>query len=204
MNVHLPRISWRRFLASRWFPWALVALFLTALGSAAPYGNSIYAERESYRKEVVKLRETTKRQSFEIAQSEWALKQERNRRTNSKREEVRPDGTRIIETETTQEDSASESAGSSTSVKEEVSKIEREEVSDTEERAVEIQKGNGASRYGIGLGLRLPFSLPPDGYDYSAGASIRLFGPWWLEGTIDLDGQLYYPQRFGLGLRWEF
>lgn len=201
MNVHLPRISWRRFLASRWFPWALVALLLTAFGSATPYGKAIYEERENYRKEVVKLRERVERQTFELAQSEWALKQERNRRTNTKREEVRPDGTRIVETETTQEDTATESAGSSRTETATTETSERASDTTTEDRSKSVS--SGGARYGVHLGGRIPLNL--EAHSYTLGGSVRLGGlPFWLEGVIDLDGRLYYPQRFGLGLRWEF
>lgn len=151
--MNLPRISWTRFLQSRFFPWMLVGFLLTA-GGANLY--EVTTERNAYHKENVELERQVKTLTFEVASAEWALKQEqeKQRATRKTRKERKPDGTVIVEREETDEttNTSTESSGTSrtetTTAVEESETVERE----TEQTVVESETRK-SSRWGLDVGI---------------------------------------------------
>ena len=149
--MNLPRLSWTRFLKSRFFPWMLV-IFLAIAGGGNLY--AVTTEREEYRKENVELERQVKTLTFEVASAEWALKQEqeKSRATKKTREERKPDGTIIVEREETDEttNTSTESSGETrteTKTEEEV----RETVKT--ETAVSIRDRTTSTRFGLDVGI---------------------------------------------------
>jgi hypothetical protein len=175
-----------KVLKSKWFPWALVSVLVVAL-------LLFKSTLQTTRKEVETSRKETERLGFELAQAEWSLKQERSKVTV--REERKPDGTVIVE----RQEEVQKKSNQTKKVQQKV-EVKREVV--VKEKIVEVTAP--LPRYGLGLGVAVPAELPPDKYDYTLQGDIRLFGPWFLQGTMQLDGQTFTPNQFGLGVRWEF
>lgn len=199
--MNLPRISWRRFLASRWAAWTVVLLLLVSGG----FGGARYVEMEEELKvsrvQTEELRERVEKQSFELAQAEWALSQAKNKDTKKVREERRADGTVIVEREESTEATTTESNGSSTTQTTKKEEVDREQVTRNEEeteRSLSIEQAKYFAGGGASFGLDLEL-----GYNLLGG--FRLGGlPLWLVPTLELDGTTYLPVRFGLGITFEF
>lgn len=170
----------------KWFPWLIVAALAVALVFVQMAAVTHKKEKEASLKEAERL-------SFELAQAEWSLKQEKSK--VKVREERKPDGTVIVERE--EEVAKSSNEGKKTDKKVEVKK-------ETEYVYKEREVIRDAPRYGVSLGIDVPIKFPPTEYDYTIGGSLRLVGPWHLETQVQLDGQTFVPNRAGLGIRWEF
>lgn len=194
--MNLPRISWKQFLKSRWFPWALV-LFLLASGGRATY------ERYQYKKESERLDREVRSLTFEVAQAEWALKQEqeKQRATKKTREERRPDGTVVVEREETEEATTTktESSGStSTTTSTEV--VERETVERQSE--TESSESSGGGRWGLDVGIHRQFVGNQKGNRVSVGYELD----YGIAPVIDVqfDNTFTTTTGFGLGIEVRF
>ena len=199
--MNLPRISWKRYLDSRFFAWSLVAVLLVAMSGGGWYGTGIHKELEESTHLVATLREKIERTTLELAQAEWALKQEKSRSTKRVREERRTDGTVIVEREEETEDTSTESEGSSTTTTQTQETTNTEQTTEVTERRRELSSG-GTTTYQLGGGATLGTDLS---HSYLLLGGVRLGGlPLWLIPTVELDGITYIPVRGGLGLTWEF
>lgn len=172
-------------LKSRWLPWLLVLVLITGAGYFA----------RTNRKTQETLRKRTETLERELAQTEWSLKQERNKVKT--REERKPDGTVIIEREVNTERSSNQAkqVQIKTVVKKEI--VYRDKV-------VEVTVPAPSPRYSVSLGLAAPISWSIPMPDYALGGSYRLVGPWFLETQINFNSVTFIPNRLSLGIRWEF
>lgn len=199
--MNLPRISWKRYLNSRFFPWSLVAVLLVVMGGGSWYGAGIYKELEESSHMIETLKEKVERSSFELAQAEWALKQEKNRSTTKVREERRTDGTVIVEREEETEATSTESEGSGTTTTQTEETVDREQTTEVTERRREVSSG-AQTNYQLGGGATIGADLT---HRYEILGGLRLGGlPLWLIPSVEIDGVTYIPVRAGLGLTWEF
>ena len=201
--MNLPRITFLHFAKSKWLPWSLVVILMVVVSGGGYYGGTLIEENERQFKQVERLKQTVEKQTFELAQTEWALKQERNRATKKVREETRPDGTVIVEREETNEETATESEGTAQTSR---STTEREDREIQEERVEQevVRVERESAKYRAGAGLLLP-PLQPQSYEYYGTGGLRLGGlPFWLEGIITIDPDAPLDGSVGLGLVWEF
>lgn len=128
-------------LKSRWLPWLLAICFLLLGILASRTRTAVQRTNEHLERQIQTL-------TFEVAQTEWALKQEqeRQRATKKTREERKPDGTVIVEREETEEtlSTKTESSGSSLT---ETKKEQSEEV------VVQRVTDNKNNRWGLDVGI---------------------------------------------------
>lgn len=194
--MNLPKISWKQFAKSRWLPWALV-LFLLASGGRAAY------ERHYFKKEAEQLEREVHSLTFEVAQAEWALKQEqeRQRATKKTREERRPDGTVVVEREETDETTSTktESSGSSRT---ETKKEETEKTVVRRESEVESSEKAGRDRWGLDIGLSRGLLGPSAGNQLSVGYELD----YGIAPVIDLNFSDNFGAvtGFGIGIEVRF
>ena len=194
--MNIPRITWKRFFDSRFLPWTLVILLLGVSSAGGFYGKILYEERETLRQEITSISRT-------LSMTEYQLKQEQNSEKNTikTREEIRPDGTKIVESESSEENTKTntQSEGSERQSTEVLQKNVTETTKEVKEERV------SAPSYSVSGSGVLPLSLPPLGYEYRVGVGVRLGGlPFWLDSGVYLDNNTLAPARFDLGIRWEF
>lgn len=175
-------ISFRQFARSRWLPWMLVLITAALLVTGG-------LQLRTAKREVTNLEQEVTRLDRELSQTEWALKQAQQKKTI--REEVRPDGTKIVEREET--NTQTESAGTTTTQR------------DTQvQEKTKLEQSSVGPGWSFGLGASPQLTFPPK-WEYDVRLGYRLGdSPFWLEGGTSIDNQTYMPNKFGLGIRWEF
>jgi hypothetical protein len=194
-------VSLKEFARSRWAPWSLVVVLLALLSGGGWYGKGLNQELMEQTTLSESLKEQLHQQSFELAQVEWSLRQERNKQTTKTREERRADGTVITEREENAETSTSKSDGTSTVQTEMQTKTDRTQ--NREESGLRYERTESSlSRYHLGLGANLGLDLK---LNYEIIGGIRLGDlPLWLVPSVEVRGDLFVPSRLGLGITWEF
>jgi cell division protein FtsB len=202
--MNLPRITLTRFLRSRFFPWALVAVLVTAMSGGGWYGNQVYEEREEYRRQVEQVRKEYVRATKEKLELQEQVRELRDTKTDTKKvvEEIRPDGTRITIKEETKEEVASTIDSSS-----EVSKGRFVEESGVEESITETEESSKTTivesdaRYRIGAGVVVRgLDETPD---LSVSGSVKVLGPFHGRVTIEIDGATYQFEGASIGVEIE-
>jgi len=194
-------VSLKEFARSRWAPWSLVVVLFALLSGGGWYGKGLNQELMEQTTLSESLKEQLHQQSFELAQVEWSLRQERNKQTTKTREERRADGTVITEREENAETSTSKSDGTSTVQTEMQTKTDRTQ--NREESGLRYERTESSlSRYHLGLGANLGLDLK---LNYEIIGGIRLGDlPLWLVPSVEVRGDLFVPSRLGLGITWEF
>lgn len=184
-------ISLKQFIKSRWAPWTLAVILLAILSGGGWYGTGL-------QRKVTTLQQEKESLTFEVAQAEYALRQEKQKQTATKKttEEKRPDGTTIVTREETDESSSSRT--------EETGKSQSERTVTEREKSI-MEETISGPEYSVGVQGILPLNqFPPTDYGLGINAGRKLFGPIWLKGGLELDGTTYSPERFSLGLEWQF
>lgn len=203
--VGMERIPFKRFLASRWFAWALVFILLTIVGGGGYYGSTIIEERDVYRKQSETFRNNYVQAVKEKVELQETVRQLQDKKTDSRKtiEEVRPDGTRIVIKEETREETATTTDKDRTSetARQSRSTGTTETTKETEEEIKERKVTEG-SRFRVGAGVTVrDFDSAPDA---SVSGTYRIIGPFHGRLTVEVDGATYAFEGASIGIEIEF